>query len=142
MSFTIVEPTTAIRDWLRATAAVTDLVDEHPTGTAAIYAGGFPNPKTPPTPAVSVKRIGGPEDEPVSLGIYQFDCIAPTASDAAAIAQTLASLLVNAEQTSTSAGVIVCGSTVQSIVFLPYSTLPNIQRYVVTAEVVTKQDPS
>ena len=61
---TIVEPTTALRDWLRTQALACG---------EAVYAGGLPRPS--PSPAVAVTAVGGTVAEPVLEGTYQFGAL-------------------------------------------------------------------
>ena len=79
---TIVEPTTALRDWLRTEALACG---------EAVYAGGLPQAVT--LPALVITAVGGTVAEPVLEGTYQFDAWADTGPAAAALAGDLISLL-------------------------------------------------
>ena len=72
---TVVEPTTALRDWLRTKGL---------SCGARVYAAGLPQAVT--LPATVVTAVGGAVVEPVLEGQYQFDAWADTGPAAAALA--------------------------------------------------------
>lgn len=135
--FTITEPTTAIRDWLRTL----DL-----TGINAVYAGGLPNPYDlgDDGPAVVLYRVGGAVDPMTGLdsGDYQFDCLAANAALAAQTAGVLMSALMSPVwPIALTDTVRLTGVTITNI--LPMSDPdPAHNRYLVTAQAVTITDPS
>lgn len=123
---TIVEPTTALRDWLRTEALACG---------EAVYAGGLPQAVT--LPAVAVTAVGGTVVEPVLEGTYQFGAWADTGPAAAALAGELISLLVSTPPTVIASGVRFAGATCQAPIASPDPSDPDVYRYVVTAQVVT-----
>lgn len=123
---TIVEPTTAIRDWLRTQGLSCD---------EAVYAGGLPQAVT--LPALTVTAVGGAVVEPVLEGQYQFDAWADTGPAAAALAAELISLLVSTAPTVIATGVRFLGATCQAPIANPDPSDPDVYRYIVTAQVVT-----
>lgn len=123
---TVVEPTTAIRDWLRTESLA--------CGTA-VYAGGLPQAVT--LPALTVTAVGGAVVEPVLEGQYQFDAWADTGPAAAALAAELISLLVSTPPTVIATTVRFLGATCQAPIATPDPSDPDVYRYIVTAQVVT-----
>ncbi len=123
---TIVEPTTALRDWLRTKGL--DCGE-------AVYAGGLPQAVT--LPALVVTAVGGAVVEPVLEGVYQFDAWADTGPAAAALAADLISLLVSTPPTVIATGVRFLGATCQAPIATPDPSDPDVYRYTVTAQVVT-----
>ena len=126
ISTTVVEPTTAIRDWLRTKGLDCG---------ARVYAGGLPQAVT--LPALVITAVGGTVAEPVLEGTYQFDAWADTGPAAAALAGDLISLLVSTPPTVIATGVRFLGATCQAPIATPDPSDPDVYRYVVTAQVVT-----
>jgi hypothetical protein len=124
------DPTTALRDWLRASSSVTALVAQRS------YANGLPN--SPTLPAIVVTRVGGGPSLPIDIGLYQFDCWAATGSEAAALVNALVRLLYSTPS-GTALGSLTYGGAVEDpeIVWQP-DPVDATPRYVVTAQVVTK----
>lgn len=126
ISSTIVEPSTALRDWLRTQSLACG---------EAVYAAGLP--QSVDLPAVVVTAVGGTVNEPVLEGVYQFDAWATTGPAAAALAGELVSLLVSTPSTDIGGGVRYLGATCQAPIATPDPSDPDVYRYVVTAQVVT-----
>lgn len=124
-SWTIPAPTTVLRDWLRDAALACG---------EAVYAGGLP--ESVDLPAIAVHRISGAVDEPLDLGVYQFDCWATTGPTAEQLAYEIVSLLVSTAPTDIT-GLRFAGATVESVVAAPDPAVPDQYRYAVTAQVVT-----
>jgi len=131
MTWTITEPTQALRDWLRLQAGVVAVV-----GTR-VYAGGLPANAT--FPAATVRRIGGGYDDMVDVGLYQLDVWATKASDAADAASALVELLGQTTNTSLDGDLILAGVDVQTVLYLTDPN-PDLQRYSITAQVTTKSN--
>lgn len=123
---TVIEPTTAIRDWLRTKSLACG---------EAVYAAGLPQAVT--LPALVVTAVGGSVVEPVLEGVYQFDAWATTGPAAATLAGQLISLLVSTPSTDIGGGVRYLGATCQAPIATPDPSDPDVYRYVVTAQVVT-----
>ncbi len=136
---TIIEPTTAIRDWLRTKPTITAAVGVDSTDRVAVYAGGLPG--APTYPAVVVTRVGGGLNPPLDLGLYQFDCWAATATAAANLAGVLCSLLESTGPTTLDT-ITIAGANVNTAAADPDLDNPNTHRYIVTAQVVTKHHPT
>lgn len=125
---TFIEPTQAIRDWLRGKATLSG---------SGVYAGGLP--KDVSLPAIVVNRVGGAPEPlvPVDAGLYQFDCWDEKASGASTLAGILGSLLLSTGPEPLTAGLNIEGATITGVVYFPDLHRPDINRQVVTAQVVT-----
>lgn len=126
MTVTVIEPTTALRDHMRG---VTGL------GVGVrVYAGGLPAAVV--FPAVSFFRVTGGAGV-VDEGEYQFDCWADSAPSAAQLASDVAGWLINLIPVDIGA-VQLCGATVDAMFPVVDPDDPDIHRYTITAQVVTK----
>jgi hypothetical protein len=124
------EPTTAIRDWLRAEATITAVVSDR------TWAGGLPSTYT--LPAIVIHRVGGGLDGPVDLGVYQLDCLASTSTGAATVANAVVSFLSSSSgRVALSSTLRFGGATVQAVTPIQGLDDPDIHRIMVTAQVVT-----
>lgn len=123
---TIVEPTTALRDWLRTQSL---------TVGQRIYAGGLP--KGVALPAIHFQRIGGGTDEQVDQGLYQFDCKAAKASDAAEVASELASLLLSTGRVDLSDDVRMAGAQLAALVPIVDPDNESVFDMTLTAQITT-----
>jgi hypothetical protein len=134
---TIIEPTQALRDWLRGKAAISSVVTAN-SSTVAVYAGGLP--KDSDLPAIVLNRVGGSPEPlgPVDAGLYQFDCWAIKASDASLLSGALVSVLLSTGTEPLATGLDITGATVTGIVYFPDQYRPDLNRMVVTAQVVTR----
>lgn len=124
-AWTIPAGTSLLRDWLRDAALACG---------ARVYAGGLPDTVT--LPALAIHRVGGGIDEPLDLGVYQFDAWAATGPAAESLAYELVSLLISTAPTDID-GTRFAGATVESVVAAPDPAVPDQYRYAVTAQVVT-----
>lgn len=134
----IIEPTTVLRDWLRTQGI---------TGTN-VWAGGLASPDSPDLPALVVTRAGGQLRVPLDLPAFQFDCWAATASEAATIAGSLVTLLLQTRPRTVLGTVdayeIRWGGVIEeTITILPTPiTDPRYHRYIVTAQITTIAVPA
>lgn len=124
------EPTTDLRDWLRATTAITDLVGQR------TYANGLPD--DPDLPAIVISRVGGGPSLPIDIGLYQFDCWAPTGSGAKALVDALMRLLYSTPSGTTVGTLRYGGAAEDPEVLWQPDPVDATPRYIVTAQVVTK----
>ena len=132
-SFTFTEPTTALRDMVRALNV---------TGVEArVYAGGFP--RTVTSPAVAITRLAGNVDE-LDDALYQFDCWATTAPAAAAAAGALVTALVaeGPQVLDTSSGLAFAGVGAITVTNLTDPDAADSFRTIVTAQVAFRTHPT
>lgn len=134
-SVTFVEPTTALRDWLRTVATVTAIASTRG------YAGGLPKGAT--LPAYTLTRVGGGLDGPVDVGTWRFDCWAATQPAADQLAAVLISHLASqGPQNIGTAGVRFRGASITSLLPVPDPDNPDLYRTTFTAQVVTTTAPA
>lgn len=129
MTWTLVEPTQALRDWLRTQADVTDHFGQR------IYAGGAPQGAT--YPLATIRRIGGGFEDMVDVGLYQIDVWADKASTAATAASDVAALLTNTRHTAIDTDLYLEGAEATALLFVPDPN-PALQRYSLTVQITTK----
>jgi len=134
--FTIVEPTTLIRDWMRTLGLS---VGQH------IYAGGLPNPYScvDDGPAVVLWAAGDGADDYTGQvdGHYQLDCLASTASVAAQLAGEVKTALTNVVPGTALSAHTALHGWFQIGGRADFDPDPLNQRYIVTAQATTITTP-
>lgn len=130
------EPTTQLRDWLRAVKVNGLVLSEGGDFSTpfGVYAGGRPTDADPT--CIVITRIGGAVVEPIDEGLYQFDIWAPTITFVNGLRDVLVMVLTGAPPGPIGGQIRFGGATVVSSNAVPDQD-PSLQHLVVTAQVVT-----
>ncbi len=139
------DPEAAAKTWLKTHPLLTDPAIEGYTlasGTAARIFFGIPT-GSPAYPLVVIRRVGGGPargQAPVDLAMLQLDCWGGSKAVAADVARRCVQAWQTAENVHLDPDTLLCGATVESVIWLPDPD-DDRPRYVVTVQVTVMATP-